>query len=75
LAAQSPNTHEHSFSDAKNWAQVFDDPKRDATQKPHEVIMALALKPDGTEGALKSAAELVVAQVWALWPEAFPALS
>jgi len=25
---------------------VFDDPKRDATQKPHEVIMALALKPD-----------------------------
>ena len=45
-AAQSPHTHEHSFSDAKNWAQVFDDPKRDATQKPHEVIMALALKPD-----------------------------
>ncbi|MEO8441117.1 MAG: class I SAM-dependent methyltransferase [Betaproteobacteria bacterium] len=44
--AQSPHTHEHSFSDAKNWAQVFDDPKRDATQKPHEVIMALALKPD-----------------------------
>ena len=45
-AAQSPHTHEHSFSDARNWAQVFDDPKRDATQKPHEVIMALALKPD-----------------------------
>jgi len=45
-AAQSPHTHEHSFSDAKNWAQVFDDPKRDATQKPHEVIMALALKSD-----------------------------
>jgi predicted methyltransferase len=45
-AAQSPHTHEHSFSDAKNWAQVFDDPKRDATQKPHEVIQTLALKPD-----------------------------
>ena len=44
-AAQSPHTHEHSFSDARNWAQVFDDPKRDATQKPHEIIMALALKP------------------------------
>jgi len=44
--AQSPHTHEHSFGGAENWAQVFDDPKRDATQKPHEVIQALALKPD-----------------------------
>jgi len=25
---------------------VFDDPKRDAWQKPHQVIQALALKPD-----------------------------
>jgi len=46
VAAQSPHTHDHSFGGAENWAQVFDDPKRDATQKPHEVIMALALKPD-----------------------------
>ncbi len=45
-AAQSPHTHEHSFGGAENWAQVFDDPKRDAWQKPHEVIQALALKPD-----------------------------
>jgi len=45
-AAQSPNTHEHSFGDAQKWSQVFDDPKRDAWQKPHEVIQALALKPD-----------------------------
>ena len=45
-AAQSPHTHEHSFHGAENWARVFDDPKRDATQKPHEVIQALALKPD-----------------------------
>ena len=45
-AAQAPHTHDHSFSGAENWSQVFDDPKRDATQKPHEVIMALALKPD-----------------------------
>jgi len=44
--AQSPHTHEHSFRGAEDWAQVFDDPKRDATQKPHEVIQALALKPD-----------------------------
>ena len=45
-AAQSPHTHQHSFGDAQKWSQVFDDPKRDAWQKPHEVIQALALKPD-----------------------------
>lgn len=44
--AQSPHTHEHRFSGAEKWAQVFDDPKRDEWQKPHEVIQALALKPD-----------------------------
>jgi cyclopropane fatty-acyl-phospholipid synthase-like methyltransferase len=45
-SAQSPHTHEHSFGDSEKWAKVFDDPKRDAWQKPHEVIRALALKPD-----------------------------
>jgi ubiquinone/menaquinone biosynthesis C-methylase UbiE len=45
-AAQSAHTHDHSFSGAEQWAQVFDDPKRDVWQKPHEVIQALALKPD-----------------------------
>ena len=45
-AAQSPQTHQHSFGGAEQWAQVFDDPQRDAWQKPHEVIQALALKPD-----------------------------
>ncbi|OGA72172.1 MAG: hypothetical protein A3G81_32820 [Betaproteobacteria bacterium RIFCSPLOWO2_12_FULL_65_14] len=43
--AQSPQTHQHSFGGAERWAHVFDDPKRDAWQKPHEVIQALALKP------------------------------
>jgi predicted methyltransferase len=45
-AAQAPQTHQHSFGDAEKWAKVFDDPERDAWQKPHEVIQALALKPD-----------------------------
>lgn len=45
-AAQAPHTHRHSFGDAEKWARVFDDPKRDEWQKPHEVITALALKPD-----------------------------
>jgi SAM-dependent methyltransferase len=44
-AAQAPHTHQHSFSGAEQWAHVFDDPKRDEWQKPHEVIQALALKP------------------------------
>jgi SAM-dependent methyltransferase len=46
VAAQAPHTHQHSFSGAEQWAHVFDDPKRDEWQKPHEVIQALALKPD-----------------------------
>ena len=45
-SAQSPTTHEHRFTDADKWAHVFDDPSRDAWQKPHEVIRALALAPD-----------------------------
>lgn len=44
--AQSPHTHQHSFGNAEKWAQVFDDPDRDAWQKPHEVIQALKLQPD-----------------------------
>ena len=43
--AQAPHSHQHSFGDADKWAKVFDDPARDAWQKPHEVIEALALKP------------------------------
>jgi len=46
VAAQTPHTHEHSFAGADEWAKVFDDPARDAWQKPHEVITALALAPD-----------------------------
>ncbi|MEX2241877.1 MAG: class I SAM-dependent methyltransferase [Burkholderiales bacterium] len=45
-AAQTPHTHQHSFRDAEKWAHVFDDPERDAWQKPHELIQALALQPD-----------------------------
>lgn len=46
IAAQSHHTGHHSFSDAAAWSKKFDDPKRDAWQKPHEVIQALKLKPD-----------------------------
>jgi FkbM family methyltransferase len=42
--AQAPEEHQHDFSDPERWSQVFDDPKRDAWQKPQEVIEALKLK-------------------------------
>jgi cyclopropane fatty-acyl-phospholipid synthase-like methyltransferase len=45
-SAQTPHTHQHSFSGAEQWSAYFDDPKRDEWQKPHEVLMALSLKPD-----------------------------
>jgi SAM-dependent methyltransferase len=40
--AQTSHTREHSFAGAEHWAKVFDDPARDAWQKPHEVITALS---------------------------------
>ena len=46
VLAQSPHTHAHSFEDAQKWSKVFDDPKRDAWQKPREILEALALQPD-----------------------------
>src|SRR5262245_9005449 len=34
----------HSFGDAEKWAKQFDDPQRDAWQKPDEVLDALHLQ-------------------------------
>jgi predicted methyltransferase len=34
-----------SFADVDYWSKVFDDPQRDAWQKPKELIAALALRP------------------------------
>ena len=36
----------HRFTDAEQWAAQFDNPTRDAWQKPDAVIAALALRPD-----------------------------
>jgi arsenite methyltransferase len=47
LLAQSANQHHHAqHMSAGEYAKVLDDPARDAWQKPHEVVMALQLKPD-----------------------------
>ena len=46
-ASAQPGGHaQHRFDDAEKWARVFDDPARDAWQKPDEVIRALRLAPD-----------------------------
>jgi len=43
-AAQTEHQH-HPPHDAQEYARVLEDPKRDAWQLPHAVIMALELKP------------------------------
>jgi SAM-dependent methyltransferase len=43
--AQHSAQHQHRFDGAENWARVFDDPARDAWQKPDEVIRTLRLSP------------------------------
>ncbi len=45
FAQAAPPAHRHSFDDPQRWSRAFDDPARDAWQKPDEVIRALALKP------------------------------
>jgi SAM-dependent methyltransferase len=46
--------HPHRFQDAERWARIFDDPARDAWQKPDAVIRALALAPDALVADLGS---------------------
>ena len=38
-------TVHHRFDDVNRWVGVFDDPARDAWQKPAELVAALALRP------------------------------
>lgn len=38
----------HRFEDAERWARVFDDPARDAWQRPSEVVALLGLRPGMT---------------------------
>jgi SAM-dependent methyltransferase len=49
-ACAPPGEHhrDHRFTDAEKWARVFDDPERDAWQKPDEVIRTLRLPADAT---------------------------
>jgi ubiquinone/menaquinone biosynthesis C-methylase UbiE len=49
-AAPAPHTHghHHSFTGAEEWSKVFDDPARDAWQKPDDVVALLSLQPGMT---------------------------
>jgi SAM-dependent methyltransferase len=38
----------HRFEDAEKWAERFDDPDRDAWQKPAEVVEVMAIEPGST---------------------------
>jgi ubiquinone/menaquinone biosynthesis C-methylase UbiE len=38
----------HDFSDAAEWSKRFDDPARDAWQKPDEIVKLLAIEPGMT---------------------------
>ena len=38
-------TSRRSFANVEHWVRVFDDPERDAWQKPHELIEALEIQP------------------------------
>jgi predicted methyltransferase len=68
-AAQAPPTHQHSFGDAEKWAHVFDDPERDAWQKPHEVIRALKLAPDAALADLGAGTGYFAARIANMLPK------
>jgi predicted methyltransferase len=70
VAAQAPHTHQHHFKDAQKWSQIFDDPKRDAWQKPHEVIQALALAPDAVVADIGAGTGYFAARLAHMLPKA-----
>ena len=41
-------TVRHSFEDVERWSRIFDDPARDAWQKPEDLVAALELPAGGT---------------------------
>lgn len=45
-AAHRGHAHDHRFEDAEAWAKQFDDPSRDAWQRPEAVLDYLGLPPD-----------------------------
>jgi ubiquinone/menaquinone biosynthesis C-methylase UbiE len=48
VAGVAQVAHQHHPPGSDEYAQVLEDPQRDSWQKPHEVVMALDLKPTET---------------------------
>jgi SAM-dependent methyltransferase len=44
MSRPSDGAFHHSFEDADKWAKEFDNPERDAWQKPDEILDALCLR-------------------------------
>ncbi len=55
LACRTDQHAQHRFDDADAWAARFEDPKREAWQKPAEVIAVLALDPNAKVADIGSA--------------------
>ncbi len=53
--AQEENSIHHRFEDAEKWADIFENPERDAWQKPDEVIRSLELPADAVIADIGSA--------------------
>ena len=75
-AAAPPHAHEgkdrhghgsghfaHRFDDAASWSKVFDDPARDAWQKPAEIVTALELQPGETVADIGAGTGYMVAHL------------
>src|SRR3954471_22630110 len=69
-AAQSPESHRHSFGDAEKWSHVFDDPERDAWQKPHAAPHGLPVKPDAVVADLGAGTGYFSARLANMLPKA-----
>ena len=53
--AQEHMTGHHRFEDADKWAAIFEDPERDAWQKPEEVIRSIGIQSGTTIADIGSA--------------------
>jgi len=55
VSCKTPSAAHHSFDDADAWAARFEDPSREAWQKPSEVLAALAVPADAKIADIGSA--------------------
>jgi SAM-dependent methyltransferase len=69
MSGHSDRGYQHSFGHAEMWAKEFDDPARDAWQKPDEVLDALHLMPTARVADLGAGTGYFSAQIAKRIPE------